>query len=168
MGAKLLGWRYCDAMDSREIRVLDIDRFVPALVTFLANRLTATGSASFRSQLDMNILDFRILAMLAIEPGIPASRIVQVIGLDKALVSRTLAALGRRGWVRSEKDPTHGRRRLVSLTEAGMRMHDRALALALEREALLLEPLETDEREQLVTLLHKMLARTEAVAKACV
>ena len=44
------------------------------------------------------------MSLLAIEPGIPASRICHVIGFDKGPVSRTLAGLKKRGLVSIRTD----------------------------------------------------------------
>ena len=41
------------------------------------------------------------MSLLAIEPGIPASRICHVIGFDKGPVSRKLAVMQKRGLVTS-------------------------------------------------------------------
>ncbi len=49
------------------------------------------------------------MTQLALEPGIPASRICQVIGFNKGPISRTLAVMQKRGLVairdRSERCP---------------------------------------------------------------
>jgi DNA-binding MarR family transcriptional regulator len=143
--------------------VLDLGSYVPALLTFLANKLSRSGSALYRRHFGVGIIEWRILAMLAVEPSIPASRICQVIGLDKGPVSRSLAFMERRGLVAIRADQTDTRRRLAALTEAGKALHDRILAVALERERRLLSCLSPEQRAELVGLLNRLHDNLDAV-----
>ena len=86
-------------MDADRGPLLDLDRYVPAFITFIANKLSTSATAYYQKNFGVNVTDWRIMSLLAIEPGIPASRICQVIGFDKGPVSRTLAALQKRGLV---------------------------------------------------------------------
>jgi DNA-binding MarR family transcriptional regulator len=136
--------------------VLDLRRYVPALLTFLANKLSRSGSALYRRHFGVGIIEWRILAMLAVEPSIPASRVCQVIGLDKGPVSRSLALMERRGLVEIRADAADTRRRLAALTPAGRALHDRILRVARERERRLLSCLSPAEQGVLVELLNRM------------
>src|SRR6267378_8649852 len=79
--------------------LLDLDRYVPAFITFIANKLSNSATALYQRNFGVNVTEWRIMSLLAIEPGIPASRICHVIGFDKGPVSRTLAMLQKRGMV---------------------------------------------------------------------
>src|SRR5438309_806090 len=79
--------------------VLDLERYVPALITFIANKLSRSATVLYQKRFGVNVTEWRILALLAIEPGIPASRICHVIGFDKGPVSRTLGMMQQRGLV---------------------------------------------------------------------
>src|SRR3954452_15945918 len=81
---------------------LDLDRYVPAFVTFIANKLSNSATTRYQREFGVNVTEWRIMALLAIEPGIPASRICQVIGFNKGPVSRTLSEMERRGLVAIE------------------------------------------------------------------
>ena len=61
----------------------------------MSNSATAVYSRNF----GVNVTEWRILSQLAIEPGIPVLRICHVIGFDKGPVSRTLAAMQKRGLI---------------------------------------------------------------------
>ena len=78
---------------------LDLDRYVPAFITFIANKLSNSATAFYHRHFGVNVTEWRIMSLLAIEPGIPASRICHVIGFDKGPVSRTLSVLQKRGLV---------------------------------------------------------------------
>jgi DNA-binding MarR family transcriptional regulator len=145
--------------------VLDLRGYVPALLTFLANKLTASGSATYRRQFGVGITEWRIMAMLAVEPWIPAQRICQVIGFDKGPVSRSLAALEARGLVSFRAEPGDPRRRRIALSGEGRALHDRIIAVALQREAELLSCLGPCQRAALIealNLLHDNLPALQA------
>src|SRR5689334_20419205 len=135
---------------------LDLDRYVPAFVTFIANKLSNSATAFYQREFGVNVTEWRIMSLLAIEPGIPASRICHVIGFDKGPVSRTLAAMQQRGLIAIRIDPEDGRTHSISLTARGHAMHDKIIVVALERERRLLSCLDKDEREVLIDLLRRL------------
>jgi DNA-binding MarR family transcriptional regulator len=135
---------------------LDLDRYVPAFITFIANKLSNSATAFYQRQFGVNVTEWRIMSLLAIEPGIPASRICHVIGFDKGPVSRTLASLDKRGLVSIRTDPNDGRTHSIALTAKGRATHDKVIVAALERERRLLSCLGRDEREVLIDLLRRL------------
>ena len=135
---------------------LDLDRYVPAFITFIANKLSNTATAFYQRQFGVNVTEWRIMSLLAIEPGIPASRICHVIGFDKGPVSRTLAGLEKRGQVSIRTDPNDGRTHSISLTAKGRTTHDKVIVAAFERERRLLSCLSKEEREVLIDLLRRL------------
>ncbi|GLZ86966.1 transcriptional regulator [Metapseudomonas resinovorans] len=135
---------------------LNLARYVPALLTFLANKLATGASQCYRKHFGIGVVEWRMLSMLAVENGITANRICQVIGLDKSAVSRSLQALEAAGHVSSQVDPQDNRRNTVSLTASGRELHDRVLKVALERERRLLSGLSTEEVDTLIALLGRL------------
>ncbi len=135
---------------------LDLDRYVPAFVTFIANKLSNSATVFYQRNFGVNVTEWRIMSLLAIEPGIPASRICHVIGFDKGPVSRTLAALQKRGLVVIRTAPDDGRSHAISLTARGRTIHNRVIVAALDRERRLLSCLDKDEREVLIDLLRRI------------
>ena len=148
--------------------VLDLSRYVPGLLTFLANKLSRSASALYQREFGVNVTEWRIMAQLAIEPGIPASRICQVIGFDKGPVSRSLSIMERKGIITIEVDESDARRHVIALTEAGRALHDRIIAVALERERRLLEPLAPGDREQLIASLNALHDNLDEVSRPMV
>ncbi len=134
---------------------LDAERYVPGLVTWLANKLSAGASQLYRKRFDLGVIDWRVLATIGSEGGATGARICQVVGLDKAAVSRSFAVLEARGLI--EVPNPGGRARTAELTQAGRAIHDQILVLALARQERLLETLTEEERDQVVRLLHRLL-----------
>lgn len=139
--------------------VLDLERYVPALLTFAANKLSWGATSLYQRLFGVGVTEWRIMSLLAIEPGINAARVVQVIGLDKAAVSRVLKTLEERGAVRIVPDDADGRRQRVALTPKGRRLHDRILPVALERARLLTDGLTEEERRVFIRALNHVNAR---------
>jgi len=135
---------------------LDLERYVPAFITFIANKLSNSATVFYQRNFGVNVTEWRIMSLLAIEPGIPASRICNVIGFDKGPVSRNLAMLQKRGLVVIRTAPDDGRTHAISLTTRGRAVHDKVIVAALDRERRLLSCLKKDEREVLVDLLRRL------------
>lgn len=135
---------------------LDLNRYVPAFVTFIANKLSKSATVFYQRNFGVNVTEWRIMALLAIEPGIPASRICHVIGFDKGPVSRNLALMQKRGLIIIRIDPNDGRSHSITLTAKGRTTHDKIIVAALERERRLLSCLKKDEREVLIDLLRRI------------
>ena len=142
---------------------LDLDHYVPALITFIANKLSRTANVAYQKRFGVNVTEWRILALLAIEPNISAARICHVIGFDKGPVSRTLAALQTRDLIRIRADRQDARTHSIALTLKGRATHDNVIVAALDRERRLLSCLRKDEREALTSLLRCIHNNLDAV-----
>jgi DNA-binding MarR family transcriptional regulator len=138
-------------------------RYVPALINFLGNKLSAGASSSYRREFGVGITEWRILSMLASEDACTAQQICQFFDLDKGLVSRTLKSLVDNGSVTVSSEPGGDNRRIVLLTRSGRALHDRIIELALDREKVLLDCLDAKEVDVLIDLLRRLLAQTPAV-----
>ena len=136
--------------------LLDLNRYVPAFVTFIANKLSNSATVFYQRNFGVNVTEWRIMSLLAIEPGIQASRICHVIGFNKGPVSRTLATMQKRGLVTIRTAPDDGRSHSISLTARGRATHDKVIVAALDRERRLLSCLNKDEREALIELLRRI------------
>ena len=135
---------------------LDLDRYVPAFITFIANKLSNSATAFYQRQFGVNVTEWRIMSLLAIEPGIPASRICQVIGFNKGPVSRTLAEMQQRGLITIRTDPNDARTHSISLSAKGRATHDKVIVAALDRERRLMSCLDASEQEVLIDLLRRL------------
>src|SRR5258708_4752285 len=142
--------------DADDGPTLDLNRYVPAFITFIANKLSNSATALYQRNFGVNVTEWRIMSLLAIEPGIPAARICNVIGFDKGPVSRNLSVLQKRGLVVIRTAPDDGRTHAISLTARGRAVHDKVIAAALERERRLLSCLKKEEREILIDMLRRL------------
>lgn len=133
---------------------LDLDRYVPALLSLLSGRLSVAAARECRAAAGLGYTDWRVMAQIAVTPHSSAARLCLRSGLDKAAVSRSFASLSERGLVRLE---ACGRDRRAALSAAGERVHARLLALALAREQRMLAELCEHEADALRGLLHRLI-----------
>lgn len=148
--------RSAAAVPSPEGLTLDLERYVPAFITFIANKLSNSATAFYQGNFGVNVTEWRIMSLLAIEPGISAARICQVIGFNKGPVSRTLSDMQSRGLITIRVDLNDARTHSISLTGKGRATHDKVIVAALERERKLMSCLSADEQEVLIDLLRRL------------
>ena len=134
-------------------KVLNLSGYVSYYLTVLANKLSSGASRLYLEHYGIGIIEWRMMAMLALEPGVSPVRVCQFIGLDKGAVSREMRKLEAKGYVTVEDDPDSSRRRSLALTPEGYAIHDEVLRIALERERRLLKGLSAAEVETLLSLL---------------
>ena len=146
--------------------VIDLERYVPAYFVWIANKLTRGASQNYLNLFGVGAEVWRCMVLLAIHDTVSAQQVSQIIGMDKASVSRCFKQMVAKKLIALELDPADGRIRLASLTLHGRRIHDQILGIALARERALLEVLNPDERETLVGLLKRLHENLPAVEQA--
>ena len=109
---------------------------------------------------------WRCLVLLAIHNSVPAQQVSQVMGMDKASVSRCFKIMQQKGLILMGLDASDGRVRIATLTPKGRALHDQILEMALERERVLLSVLSESERETLLRLLKRVHENLAAVETA--
>lgn len=145
--------------DRRSARALDLETYIPALLTYLAIKFSGGAASIYRAQFDISITEWRIMALLAIEPWMVSGRITEVYGFDKAAVSRSITTLQSRGLVEIRFQRNNNRRQYIALTAEGLELHDRIVGIALARERQLVSDLDAAERQTLINLLKRMSAQ---------
>ena len=136
-------------------KVINLERYVPALLTAISTGLARGPSRRHLKKFRLGIIEWRVVAALAVSGGITASRICEMIGLDKAAASRSLRVLKKLKFVSCAGDPKDQRRR-YNLTRSGYRFHDRIFPIAMERERLMLQRLSSQEINMLIDLLRRV------------
>lgn len=147
--------------DRAGIRILDIDHYAPFLLNAVSSAWQRQTSAIYRHDFDLGIVDWRVMAMLNIEPEITANRVCEVIRVDKAAVSRALKVLEARGLATATATGSDARRRSWALTDAGQEIHSEILAIALEWEARMLADIPPRDIDTFLRVMRDMLANLD-------
>ena len=145
---------------------IDLAHYSPAYFTFIANKLARGASAHYLATYGVGIETWRVLVMLAIEGRVTAQRVVQLIGMDKASVSRCFKSMAAQGLIEIEADAVDGRLRHARFTPRGRALHDRIRRFALLREQVFHAVLTADETRTLLDLLARLHANLGAVEAA--
>lgn len=146
--------------------VLDPERYVPAFLTWIANKLSRGASQHYLQAAGVGIETWRCLVQLALDGTTSAQQVARVIGMDKAAVSRCFKSMQADGLITFAADADDGRLRLARLTPKGRRLHDQILGIALAREQAFLSVLDAQERETLIGLLKRLHDNLPAVEAA--
>ena len=136
--------------------VVDLERYVPAYLTWIANKLSGGASTAYLSVFNVGIETWRLLVLLAIEKSLTAQAISRTIGMDKSSVSRAFKSMQVRGLITINLDNSDGRLRVATITTKGRALHDEILKLAMEREREFLSVLNDKERETLIGFLRRL------------
>jgi DNA-binding MarR family transcriptional regulator len=140
---------------------LHLDMYVPGLLLWLSNKLAGSASQVYRRQFGINVVEWRILSYLAVYQTGTGAQMSQLMGSDKAGLSRGAAVLQDKKLIKSQQG--EGRNLEFMLTAKGKAMHDRIIRLALARQDALLTGLSKSQVDDLITYLNVLLRNLPAV-----
>jgi DNA-binding MarR family transcriptional regulator len=129
----------------------------------LASSLFKGATQFYVAQFGVGQPEMRVLSTLGSHGAMPAYQLVALTAMDKALVSRVLAALARRTYVRAAAPEADARRRVWELTQSGHALVARLQPLWKQREAIIQADLSPEEQKLLVNMLQRMLRASEAL-----
>lgn len=136
---------------------IDPEGFTPRLLALLSNALVWRESHELRRRFRLGTNDWRVISALAIRPGSSATEVSEFIGVNKAVVSKSVYALVARALIVLVDGPRGSRP--MYLTRAGARMHDDMLPVSMGGQDLILEGLLPDDVDRLNALLRDMIDR---------
>ena len=118
------------------------------------------------SRFRMNIGDFNILAVLLREKThqLTPGRIQEMVFVSSGGLSNRMIRLEDKGLIERSTDPTDRRGVIVTLTEKGQELIERAAPSHMALENSLITNLNPEEQETLIHLLRKMLKHVESEA----
>lgn len=141
---------------------LDAPRVVGYLIRVAQQAHTRLWSALVAGELTCP--QHAVLEALGEEPGIDQRTVGERTFLDKATMAELISRLVRRGLVQRRRDPSDGRRNLLSLSSSGQALLDAVSPGVAEVQRRMLEPLDPDDHANVVRLLGRI-ARLEAPAE---
>ncbi len=142
--------------ESQGRQIVDISTYTPYFLSAVNNALSRGASQRYLKMFGIGIVEWRVISMLAIEPRIPASRICDVIYLDKAGTSRALKRLLEQNYLQFKASSSDPRRKIWWLNARGFKLHDKILSVALQRERVLIEGVEPEDLEIFLKVIRQM------------
>lgn len=128
---------------------LILTEFVPFRLNRLAAQVSQDLAEIYAERFAIDIPQWRVLATLGAGRPITAQAIVASTRTHKSTISRAVASLLRRGWLRRLHHDADRRQRLLDLTPAGRAAYNDIVPLVLAYEAELLARLTASEQAAL-------------------
>ena len=109
---------------------------------------------------------FAVLMAVARMDGASQMDVVKMTGIDRSTLADMVARMLVKGLLERQRSKLDGRAYALSLTAEGRAVLDRSIPAASRADAFLLSTLDTVQRDQLVTVLDKLLQSVGPVAEA--
>ena len=145
---------------------LHLEGFLPYRLSVLSNTVSSAIAAAYFANFGLSIPEWRIVAVLAANPGLSAAEVTARTAMDKVAVSRAVATLLAAGRLRRTTAPADRRRTHLALTPAGARVYAQVVPMALRYERQLVAPLSKQERVTLDRVLRVLLGRAVELGPA--
>ena len=154
-------------MSSRSTRhPLELDRFLPYRLSVLSNTVSTAIAGAYQRRFGLTIPQWRVMAVLAMNPGLSAAEVAQRTAMDKVAVSRAVTSLLKARRIGRQMARHDRRRSLLRLAPAGQRVYGEVVPFALAYERELLRPLSAKERAALDRAVGVLLGRATEIGPA--
>jgi len=147
-------------------RTLELDRFLPYRLSVLSNTVSTAISGAYQQRFGLTIPEWRVMAVLAMNPGLSAAEVAQRTAMDKVAVSRAVASLLRARRIVRQTARADRRRSLLRLSATGEKVYAQVVPMALDYERDLLEPLTQKDREVVDRAIRILLGRAAEIGPA--
>jgi DNA-binding MarR family transcriptional regulator len=130
-------------------------------LTRIADTLVRAASQVYRVEHEVTLTELRLLATIGRHQPLAVNEASRLTGIDKAWVSRSLAALVKRKLVVRQPHPSDSRIVLLSLTQMGKTKVQRIVPLAVARNERLLAALSERKRTTFNEILDHLQVQVE-------
>lgn len=145
---------------------LVLDSFLPYRLSVVSNLVSAAIASHYAARFSLSIPEWRVMAVLAAQPGLSAAEVAARTAMDKVAVSRAVASLLRARRLERRVAAGDRRRSILQLSRAGLAVYEQVVPVALQYEQSLLQSLSATERRQLDEILTLLQRRALALQSA--
>ena len=145
---------------------LHLEKFLPYRLSVLSNTVSSAIAAAYFLHFGLSIPEWRVMAVLAANPGLSAAEVTARTAMDKVAVSRAVANLIDAGRLRRATVPADRRRTHLALTPAGDRVYAQVVPMALDYERQLIASLSSRDLATLDRILRILLGRAVELGPA--
>ncbi len=154
-----------DRSSSADARQLDLPKFLPYRLSVVTEQVSKLVARAYSAPFGISIPEWRVIAHLGRSPGLSAKAIGEQTAMDKVKVSRAVARLSERRFIRREINPLDQRAMLLALTPAGRAILDSVGPAALDIEREIFNEFEPGEVAQFTRTLERIEARVARLAE---
>jgi DNA-binding MarR family transcriptional regulator len=145
---------------------LHLEKFLPYRLSVLSNTVSSAIAAAYFMNFGLTIPEWRVMAVLAANPGLSAAEVTARTAMDKVAVSRAVNALQAVGRLHRTTAHADRRRTHLALTRAGIRVYAQVVPMALQYERNLVAPLTPRDLATLDRLVRILLGRAVEIGPA--
>jgi len=143
---------------------IELERFIPYRLSVLTNVVSGAIANAYQRRFGLGIPEWRVVAVLALHPGLSAAEVAAFTRMDAVAVSRAVRRLSRAGRLSRSVASEDRRRSVLRLSPAGRSVYRRIAPLALDYERELLRCLDSKEVAALDSIVGKLTLRAHALA----
>ncbi len=147
----------------KQAKLLKLESFLPYRLSLLSNTISSNIAALYHDKFKLGMAEWRIMAILAEYPDISADEVCQRTQIEKSVVSRAVARLLGRHFLKRSIDSADKRRSRLQLSETGMSVYAEVMPVARSFERKLLAALNADEQKSLQLLLDKLMHKATSM-----
>jgi DNA-binding MarR family transcriptional regulator len=136
---------------------LDIDRTFAFRMVRLVNLLGKRYQVAYERKYDLTLTEWRILSVIAAQPGASAIDVCNRTGYGEMLVSRAVRRLEEGGRLARTTSAADRRRAMLELTRKGWDVYRKIIPHYVSTEEMLIRSLTAAERQKLDELLERMI-----------
>ncbi|KUJ84565.1 MarR family transcriptional regulator [Microbulbifer flavimaris] len=144
---------------------LRLEKFLPYRLSVLSNRVSNAIAQAYGQRFELTIPAWRVMAILGRFPDLSAAELVEQTAMDKVAISRAVSVLFKNDYITRSEDPADRRRQVLNLSPLGREVYERIVPLAQQYENDLMASLSSDERQQLDSIIEKLMDRAQAWAE---
>ena len=133
--------------------MFEYSQYITYRIAQLSARLNSQASQVLKKHGGLNVVEWRILALVQMSGPVHSATLVKSIGMDAGLFSRNLKSMIERGLVSTKPDKNDNRRQILRLTSAGRKKYQQANPAMAQRRQQLTTGLTTHDKATLFRLL---------------
>jgi len=141
--------------------LLILDRFLPYRLSVLSNTVSTAIANRYTERFDLRIPEWRVLAVLGMQPGLSAAEVAAKTAMDAVAVSRAVTRLLKQGRLERRYTSQDRRRSELRLSVQGQRVYEEIVPIARAYERTLLDGLDVTQRLELDRLLQLLTQRAD-------
>ena len=133
--------------------MFEYSRFVTYRIAHLSAKLNRQASLVLKKNSGLNVVQWRILALVHLSGPVCSATLVKSIGMDAGLFSRNLKSMIELKLISASTDQTDNRKQVLKLTKAGFRLYAQASPAMEKRRQQLTRGMTRAEKDTLFRLL---------------
>jgi DNA-binding MarR family transcriptional regulator len=141
----------------------DLETFLPYRLSVTTNRVSRAFAAHYEQEFSISIPEWRAIAVLGAFAPLSSNEICDRTAMDKAKVSRAIAALLKRGLIAREAHATDQRLIQLTLSRAGRKIYEAIIPRARSIEAEVTKGLSKVDIAHLHRVLDRIGARLDEI-----